>query len=530
MFYITFNVPNPQFNLFGVSKSQLGLAKKQDNGSNHSKSSKILNISESQGQTNHLQKGKTLRGQNNRVNAAETFNKNNLQELEEHIQLEKIIKQAMEKSNNNGQSSTNSGAKQKKFKFIGISKKELRNYRSQEVIGKIKDAKDRIKKKYEDQLMSLSKKDSMNSEIAITTSSIHHPVTVAHIPGGIDVGVFFEKRNAKINEPVENIFKQQEHQKDFKSKFRLQSQNRNNINISSSNGSSSQPSLISNYKFPGAQNLNVPQQQTKFGALKEKNMNYSQNHANIQESGQSNFLQLISNNKHLEKKMKNVTITEPSINDEDAELPKHLQDTDQINPTQRPKLIRPLNLNFKVSSFEENNLSVNPNQNPEKKEIVSQRRGSKLLQLAQQEQRLLLATPNGLAPLPCTDEPRSATLRKYDQYKRMHEIQNIPSTRRNSSIYLKDTVQLIHDVVDNINKTNHAMQMSPGEEGNNKQLEQELSRVFHENKNNMHTGDVTIATNKLKKRFKKETVQKFTSKTFDLEKNEIQAKIKLLQK
>lgn len=54
----------------------------------------------------------------------------------------------------------------------------------------------------------------MNSLLSGTSSSLNHSLPVSLIvdtnkktENSIDVGVFFEKRNAKINEPIENILK-----------------------------------------------------------------------------------------------------------------------------------------------------------------------------------------------------------------------------------------------------------------------------------------------------------------------------------
>ena len=69
------------------------------------------------------------------------------------------------------------------------------------------------------------------------------------------------------------------------------------------------------------------------------------------------------------------------------------------------------------------------------------------------------------------EEPRSATLQKYDKYKKMQEEKNETQQKKKSSRHLVSTVQLIHDVVDSIKKNNDVLIMNGDDEGNMVELE-----------------------------------------------------------
>ena len=84
---------------------------------------------------------------------------------------------------------------------------------------------------------------------------------------------------------------------------------------------------------------------------------------------------------------------------------------------------------------------------------------------------------------------------------------------------------MIHNAVENLtkgSKINHLFTST--EEGNDKQLEYDLNSNYLKTGLIPEKGEVQLAPSKLKKRFTKETIDKFKSSTFDIEKKELNAK------
>eukprot|EP00347_Sterkiella_histriomuscorum_P023522 403334319 len=139
--------------------------------------------------------------------------------------------------------------------------------------------------------------------------------------------------------------------------------------------------------------------------------------------------------------------------------------------------------------------------------------------------------------------PRSATLKKYDMYKQHVEDSQFQSQDSSNNLVVgspgnqkksgfaaarrtsigkgnaRDTVQLIHDVVDSIKRNKDILQTSPNDEGNNIELEHDLSQGLKDMRQNKME-----VSNKIHKKFKNKTIQTFNAKKFDIEKAELKQK------
>eukprot|EP00347_Sterkiella_histriomuscorum_P022221 403331245 len=489
MFYVTFNVPNPNFNLFGISKSQIKLQHTEKSRLSSNKISK-LNGNKKQHKSNQnldlsddeFDKNKNedmYYKQNSRNNekslSLNQFDKYNQGDLDEHIQLENIIKQSIDDKDLYGTSSRKKTKKKKELKFIGQSKKTLRDQRSEAVRKNIEEANKKLRSKYDD-LMGTPKTPACPKHFNEEgdSSNTRYKKFLQGIKKQIDVGVFFENRNAKINDPIQNILRKQEIEKERRSQFKLTSTSTNPYNFET------QAALINHKPIS---NLKI-----ETGKITPINFNISS----------------------------------------ETELPQHLQiptspGLERLAASHR-KQQQPFKIvpSVQVQELDTGRDVFDGQSDKSQTDAKSNRshRSSKNLQL-------LLNNVERQNLVGVMEEPRSATLKLYDMYKKKQDQHTRRSPQRNSStLSIKGTAQLIHDVVENIQRNSDAMQMLSTDEGNTKQLEQDLNKGFNFIKTSSlpELSEVQLAPNKLKKKFKKETVAKFKQNTFDLEKNELQAK------
>ncbi|CDW77125.1 UNKNOWN [Stylonychia lemnae] len=401
-----------------------------------------------------------LKNQRLKMSENQTVLDHHDREMKEFIELDQIIRTSVIESAEKEKEEMKHHKKHKKFKYIGLSKQELRQLGTQQIIDNLNEEKNRLFKKYNidtsDEETSVKQpRSQLNNQKKKHSSSL------------IDLGVFFQQNSSKVNEPFENFLQHQYTLKAFSGKGMFSDNNK----LYPPRTSKNQQFKEKEYSVFSLPRVSIAKQTTKESFTTPK----------------SPFLQQLKN----------------------SELIPSISILDSLTPT---------NINSRNMHRETSQL------NAQETEVIYSLAHLKPFDARVQFLRPLSLKPierqGSASGEPRSATLKKYDL--YKQYNEGN-LESQSSKRQNSNQIDKRNslnknalaaVQLIHDAVDDMKKIEQIKNQSPTmKEPSNKDLEQEINNHFKD----MNKDKIQMSS-KLQKKFNKRTIQTFISKKFDIEK------------